>query len=232
TQHDVRTPAQSRQLADIVQDVMLELFDAPPGDRYQIIETLPVGSILAEDTGLGIERSDGVVIIHVTQQGRSTAQKQAIYSALAERLAAADLVRPEDLIVSVVHNDREDWSCGLGRAQCVTGALCRGGRAGGSNAHRRRGTALAPPTNHHRYMSAQRTGPVGSWEHPPDRRAPPHTAAAAYGTDADAGRHGDPWQQTSTSSLSAAAVWTSTRWRSRRASRTSTASASSSAAAR
>src|SRR5699024_125369 len=123
TQHDVRTPAQSRQLADIVQDVMLELFDAPPGDRYQIIETLPVGSILAEDTGLGIERSDGVVIIHVTQQGRSTAQKQAIYSALAERLAAADLVRPEDLIVSVVHNDREDWSFGLGRAQFLTGEL-------------------------------------------------------------------------------------------------------------
>src|SRR5699024_8959840 len=71
TQHDVRTPAQSRQPADLVQDDMLELFDAPPGDRYQIIETLPVGSILAEDTGLGIERSDGVVIIHVTQQGRS-----------------------------------------------------------------------------------------------------------------------------------------------------------------
>src|SRR5699024_8961289 len=132
-QHDVRTPAQSRQLADTVQDVMLELFDAPPGDRYQIIETLPVGSILAEDTGLGIERSDGVVIIPVTQQGRRTAPKHATASALA---------------------------------------------------HRRPGTALAPPTNNHRYMSGQRIGPVGSWEHPPDRRAPPHTAAAAYGTDA------------------------------------------------
>src|SRR5699024_9420877 len=59
-----------------------------------------------------------------------------------------------------------------------------GAGAGGSIAHRRPGTALAPPTNNHRYMSGQRIGPVGSWEHPPDRRAPPHTAAAAYGTDA------------------------------------------------
>lgn len=123
TQHDVRTPEQSRQLADIVQEVMLELFNAPPADRYQIIETLPTGSIIAEDTGLGIERSDGVVIIHITQQGRSTEQKQAIYAALGERLAAADLVRPEDLIVSVVHNDREDWSFGHGRAQFLTGEL-------------------------------------------------------------------------------------------------------------
>lgn len=123
TQQDVRTPEQSRQLADLVQEVMLELFDAPPGDRYQIIETLPVGSIIAEDTGLGIERSDGVVILHITQQGRGTAQKQAIFSALAERLAAVDLVRPEDLIISVVHNDREDWSFGHGRAQFLTGEL-------------------------------------------------------------------------------------------------------------
>src|SRR5699024_2265187 len=123
TQHDVRTPAQSRQLAGIVQDVMLELFDAPPGDRFPIIETLPVGSTLAQDPRPGVARSDGVRIRHVTQQARSTAQQLAIYSALAERLAAADLVRPDALIVSVVHNDREDWSCGLGRAQFLTGEL-------------------------------------------------------------------------------------------------------------
>lgn len=123
TQQDVRTPEQSRQLADIVQEVMLELFNAPPADRYQIVETLPVGSIIAEDTGLGLERSDGVVIIHITQQGRSTEQKQAVYAALAERLSGADLVRSEDLIISVVHNDREDWSFGGGRAQFLTGEL-------------------------------------------------------------------------------------------------------------
>jgi len=123
TQHDVRTATQTKQLTDIVQDVMLELFDAPPGDRYQIVETLPAGSILAEDTGLGLERSDGVIIIQVTQQGRDAQQKQAIYAALAERLGAAELVRPEDLIVSVVHNQHEDWSFGMGRAQFLTGEL-------------------------------------------------------------------------------------------------------------
>lgn len=123
TQQDVRTPEQSRQLADLVQEVMLELFNAPPGDRYQIVETLPVGSIIAEDTGLGIERSDGVVILHITQQGRDAQQKQAIYAALAERLSGAGLVRPEDLIVSVVENRFEDWSFGHGRAQFLTGEL-------------------------------------------------------------------------------------------------------------
>jgi phenylpyruvate tautomerase PptA (4-oxalocrotonate tautomerase family) len=123
TQHDVRTATDTRLLADTVQEVMLELFAAPPGDRYQIVETLPVGSIIAEDTGLGIDRSDGVVIIHITHQGRDATQKQAVYAALAERLGAAGLVRPEDLIVSVVRNEHEDWSFGHGRAQFLTGEL-------------------------------------------------------------------------------------------------------------
>lgn len=123
TQHDVRSAAETRRLADIVQEVMLELFNAPPGDRYQILETLPTGSIIAEDTGLGIERSDGVVIIQITQQGRDASQKQAIYEALAHRLGEEDLVRPEDLIISVVENRFEDWSFGHGRAQFLTGEL-------------------------------------------------------------------------------------------------------------
>ena len=123
TQQDVRTPAQTRALADTVQEVLLEHFAAPPGDRYQIVETLPVGAIIAEDTGLGIERSDGVVILHITQQGRDVVQKQTVYAALAERLAAADLGRPADLIVSVVRNEQEDWSFGHGRAQFLTGEL-------------------------------------------------------------------------------------------------------------
>ena len=123
TQQDVRTPEETRQMADLVQDVMLELFAAPPGDRYQIVETLPVGSIIAEDTGLGLERSDGVVIIHITQQGRGEEQKKAIYAALAERLSAAGLVREDDLIISVVENGHEDWSFGKGRAKFLTGEL-------------------------------------------------------------------------------------------------------------
>ena len=123
TMHEGRSPQQKRQLADVVQEVMLEHFVAPPGDRYQIIEELPVGSIIAEDTGLGIERSDGIVIVQITQQGRSEEQKQAVYRQLAARLDEAGLVRPSDLIISVVANERADWSFGHGRAQFLTGEL-------------------------------------------------------------------------------------------------------------
>ena len=118
-----RTPAELRSLADVVQEVMLEVFAAPPRDRYQIITEHPVGHIIAEDTGLGFERSDGVVVIQIFQQGRSAEQKKARYARLADRLAADCGVKPTDLIVSVVANEREDWSFGLGRAQFLDGDL-------------------------------------------------------------------------------------------------------------
>ena len=118
-----RTPEELRRLADVVQEVMLEAFAAPPRDRYQIVTEHPVGQIIAEDTGLGFERSDGVVVIQIFQQGRNAEQKQAAYHQLVMRLEAADLVRPEDLIVSVMANERSDWSFGLGRAQFLTGEL-------------------------------------------------------------------------------------------------------------
>ena len=131
-------------MADLVQDVMLELFAAPPGDRYQIVETLPVGSLIAEDTGLGLERSEGVVIIQITQQGRGEEQKRAIYAALSERLAAAGLVREDDLIISVVENGHEDWSFGRGaqfspaiseRAAGQPGTRPGPGRSSGGSLH-------------------------------------------------------------------------------------------------
>lgn len=118
-----RTAEQLRAISDIIHSVMLEHFAAPPGDRYQVITEHPVGHIIAEDTGLGFDRTDGVVVVHVFQQGRSTEQKQAMYAALAERLAAAGLVEPQDLIISVSRNEHEDWSFGFGRAQFLTGEL-------------------------------------------------------------------------------------------------------------
>ena len=118
-----RTPDELRKIADVVQDVMLEVFAAPERDRYQIITEHPVGHIIAEDTNLGLERTDGLVVLQIFQQGRSTDQKQAAFAHLAERLETECGVRPEDLIISVMANTQADWSFGLGRAQFLTGDL-------------------------------------------------------------------------------------------------------------
>lgn len=118
-----RTPEALRLMADTVQEVMLDVFAAPVGDRYQIITEHPVGQIIAEDTGLGFERSAGVTVIQIFQQGRSEEQKKAAYCELARRLDERCGLAPTDLVISVVANGRQDWSFGLGRAQFLEGDL-------------------------------------------------------------------------------------------------------------
>jgi phenylpyruvate tautomerase PptA (4-oxalocrotonate tautomerase family) len=118
-----RTREELRLLADTVQGVMLEVFAAPPRDRYQVITEHRPGQLICEDTGLGLERTDDLVVLQVFQQGRSEEQKRALYAELAARLDEATGLAPGDLIVSVVGNTREDWSFGLGRAQFLEGDL-------------------------------------------------------------------------------------------------------------
>ncbi|MCM3688946.1 tautomerase family protein [Kocuria rosea] len=118
-----RTPGQLRELADVVQDVMLETFAAPPRDRYQIVTEHRPGQIIAEDTGLGFIRTDDLVVVQVFQQGRTEDQKRAMYRALADRLQDRTGLDPQDLIVSVTENTRADWSFGHGVAQFLEGHL-------------------------------------------------------------------------------------------------------------
>ncbi|WP_407341632.1 tautomerase family protein [Pengzhenrongella phosphoraccumulans] len=118
-----RSADQVRAIADAVQDVMLDVFAAPPGDRYQIVTEHPVGHVIAEGSGLGIERSDELVIIQVFHQGRTTEQKTRAYGELYRVLAERTGLASGDLIVSMVENTREDWSFAGGRAQFLTGEL-------------------------------------------------------------------------------------------------------------
>lgn len=89
----------------------------------QIVTQHDSGELICEDTNLGISRSDDLLIVHIFQQGRSAATKQATYAALSEALHRDTGLRGEDLIISCSCNAKEDWSFGLGKAQFLTGEL-------------------------------------------------------------------------------------------------------------
>ena len=63
------------------------------------------------------------MFIQIFQQGRNAEQKQVVYAALAEMLEKECGVKGEDLIVSCVRNEKEDWSFGMGKAQFLDGDL-------------------------------------------------------------------------------------------------------------
>jgi len=118
-----RSADQVRAIADAIHTAIVEVYGIPPRDRFQIISENPATMIIAEDAGLGFERSDGTVMIQIfTQRGRSIETKQALYSRIAERLGDVGVAGP-DVFIGYVENGPEDWSFGFGRAQYLTGEL-------------------------------------------------------------------------------------------------------------
>jgi hypothetical protein len=78
---------------------------------------------MVEDTGLGIERSDKVVVVQVISRPRKKKEKVAFYQNLCEELERKCGIASSDIMVSIVENSDEDWSFGLGRAQFLEGDL-------------------------------------------------------------------------------------------------------------
>lgn len=118
-----RSEEELKTLLDTAHDAMVEAFDVPERDRYQIVHTHKAHEMVIQDTGLGFERSKDIVLISVTSKTRTEEKKQHLYQLLAERLQANCGLAPTDLMVSIVENDAADWSFGLGEAQFLTGKL-------------------------------------------------------------------------------------------------------------
>ncbi|KAB1644794.1 tautomerase family protein [Gulosibacter chungangensis] len=118
-----RTNAEIQAITDAIHEAIVAEYGIPPRDRFQIVTEHRAGQIIAQDAGLGFERTGGVVMIQIfTQRGRSDEQKQALYARIASSLEAVG-VAGEDVFIGYVENGAQDWSFGFGRAQYMTGEL-------------------------------------------------------------------------------------------------------------
>jgi hypothetical protein len=102
---------------------VLAAFGVPPRDRYQIVTEHPRSHMVIEDTGLGIERSDKLVVVQVISRRRKKKQKEAFYRLLCEEFERECAIPPSDVMVTMIENRDEDWSFGMGRAQFLTKQL-------------------------------------------------------------------------------------------------------------
>lgn len=118
-----RTDEQLKTLLDTAHDTMVEAFQVPQRDRYQIVTQHPANQMIIQDTGLGFERSKDVVVISVTSRPRTEEQKQNFYKLLVEKLGETCGIEPNDIMISIVSNSDADWSFGMGEAQFLTGKL-------------------------------------------------------------------------------------------------------------
>ncbi|MEA5454136.1 tautomerase family protein [Sinomonas sp. JGH33] len=118
-----RSPEQLSRISRAVHDAILAEYRIPERDYFHILTEHAPGQIVAQDAGLGFERTGGVVMIQIfTQGGRTQEAKEALFAAVARELGDAG-VAGEDVFIGYVENGAGDWSFGFGRAQYMTGEL-------------------------------------------------------------------------------------------------------------
>lgn len=118
-----REKAEIKEILDISYRVMLETFGAPEGDRYQIVNQHEDYEMQILDTGLGVERTENVLVFTIVTRPRTQSEKTNFYQNLADTLHEHTDIRKEDIMISLVENTDEDWSFFNGKAQFLTGDL-------------------------------------------------------------------------------------------------------------
>jgi len=109
--------AYRRKVGDAVHQALVATVDVPAKDRFQLLTEHDAEDFVYDREFLGIARSRDLVIIQITlSAGRSLHLKRSLYRAIAERLAAAVQLRPEDVWINLVETARENWSFGKGIA--------------------------------------------------------------------------------------------------------------------
>jgi hypothetical protein len=83
-----------RAISDGVHQALVEVYNVPPNDRFQLIHQHEPEELIYDDSYLGVHRTDDIVIIHIVARNwRDTATKQALYKAIAGRFAEKPGIR-------------------------------------------------------------------------------------------------------------------------------------------
>ena len=107
-----------RKAGQIVYQAMVATSGVPRNDHFQIIGEHSVENFVFDPDYLGIHRSSDLIMVQIFyNEGRSVAQKQALYKAIADGLSTELKLRREDVLITLVEVKKENWSFGNGIAQ-------------------------------------------------------------------------------------------------------------------
>jgi phenylpyruvate tautomerase PptA (4-oxalocrotonate tautomerase family) len=113
------SPEQVSAISEVIYEAMTAVAKVPAHDKFQIITRHAADELVYPAEGyLGVDYTPGIVFIQVTwNAGRSVETKKAFYKAVAEGVHRKAGVRLQDVWISLIDVQREDWSFGNGEMQ-------------------------------------------------------------------------------------------------------------------
>ena len=108
----------ARAIGERVYRAMHEEINVPENDHFQILSTHEADELVRPAQYLGVEYSDGLVFIQITlNQGRTTELKKRLYRRIAQDVSTELGLRIQDIFISLLEVDKENWSFGNGDMQ-------------------------------------------------------------------------------------------------------------------
>ena len=115
--HDL-TDREVAAIGDAIHDALVQTFNVPPQDRFQVLARHPAQELAWAPEYLGVRHGTRVAFVQITcNEGRSVEMKKALYARLAASIEAGGAIKAADVIVSLVEVKKENWSFGNGLAQ-------------------------------------------------------------------------------------------------------------------
>lgn len=107
-------------LSDSLHQALVEAFEVPPTDKFQVIDQYRPGELIYDRDYLGGRRSADFVLFYITAgRPRDTDTKRRFYGRLAALLAENLRLRPEDVMVVITTTQLDEWSFSAGRASMI-----------------------------------------------------------------------------------------------------------------
>jgi phenylpyruvate tautomerase PptA (4-oxalocrotonate tautomerase family) len=115
-----KTVEQLKALMDGVHQALQTAWGISENDRFQTLTEHKRDFRFVDKKMWGVDRSDEVILIHITSIPRTKEMKLNLYKELVGVLAGKlALTREEDIFVTIVHNEPENWTFGKGLAQLL-----------------------------------------------------------------------------------------------------------------
>ena len=107
-----------KKVSSTIHQVLMDTWHIPEKDYFQIIHEVDADHFFIDRT-MEMQRTEDVIVIHITSMPRTQEMKLDFYKALPAALESAVGLKPDNVFISIISNKAEDWSFGKGNAQLL-----------------------------------------------------------------------------------------------------------------
>lgn len=111
-------PAEIAAVSGAIHRALVETFNVPELDRFQVIHRHGPEELVCTPEYLGVNHLGPVVFVQITcAPGRTLEMKKDLYARIASDISLVSEFSAADVIINLVESSRENWSFGAGIAQ-------------------------------------------------------------------------------------------------------------------